>query len=72
VADDIGGRGVAAARLLFIGTNQAVTTDRDGRFAVRAVPLGRHVVAVAPPGALPREHELIVPAESYDLRLNGA
>jgi hypothetical protein len=69
---DSGGRGVAAARLLFIGTNQAVTTDRDGRFAVRAVPLGRHVVAVAPPGALPREHELVVPAESYDLRLNGA
>jgi hypothetical protein len=67
------GNGVAAARVLFIGTNHATTTDREGRYAFQGVPVGRHMVAIAVPGRAgqppqrPLERELTVPAATYDL-----
>lgn len=64
-----GGEAIAAARVFFVGTNQTVTTDREGRYAFRAVPLGHHAIAIAVPGQRPREHELTIPADNYDLIL---
>ena len=65
------GRGVAAARVFFVGTNQRATTDREGRYAFEAVPNGVHAVAVGVLGERPHELTLAVPGDSYDLLLDG-
>lgn len=63
------GRGLGAARVFFTGTNQKVTTDREGRYSFRGVPHGVHAVAVGILGERPQEFTLTVPADGYDLTL---
>jgi hypothetical protein len=45
------------------------TTDEYGRFTLGTLPLGQHTLIVWPPKGKPKQQEIIIPQESYDIEL---
>ena len=64
VFDAVSRKPLARARVQLRGDSLAVTTDLDGRFLLRGVPLGRHTVDIRRLGFAPQSQDVVVAANT--------
>lgn len=50
-------------------SGQSTITDNDGRFILGALPYGNHTIVVWSPEGKPKEKEITVPGDNYDIEI---
>ena len=65
------GRPLGSVRVLPAGSGIGAVTDAQGRYSLRGVPSGRLTLRVVRDGGAPREVQVEIPGESYDIVLDG-
>jgi hypothetical protein len=71
VVSDGAGRPLAGMDVTPVGSARTTVTDADGRYRLHSLPEGRRRIRVGGRGLPVREVELTVPAESYDIVIDG-